>query len=315
MSDNPLAEWLRARERDHRRDRDDDTGPHLQRESEGPAVAGSASPAEIRPPAAPWDDQPEEPTRPRRRLTVFAVALVPWVIAGVALTAALRPTGENGPPTGKESPPAAQEGPPAAPESPASPVPPGHAVAAVLAVRAGLPTALDGPGEGQPPLRRYVDLAVAEASTPTSAGDVAVVTVAATVLEGTAEQWQRARPARFAVAVRDTEDGPVALGRPWALPGPPSAPREAEWSETDADAEAVEAALLAAGYTRVRELGLSRSDALPGVLRAECRAVAPGETSMRPHAVWVADEPTPAVLGLPPAGGGQGAVNVEQPTS
>lgn len=358
MSDNPLAEWLRARERDHRgghggepvqapRGEADDgvargtdppgpagpgpagstgTGPPGSAGAGPAGTAGAAPPEALRPPRAPWDDEDEEePARPRRRLVVFAVAVVPWLVAGVAVTAALHPTviradgsrldGET-PPSGAEADDAAEAAPPreanatdAADEaedaerqrSLASAVPPRQAAAAVLAVRTAVPTTAGESGEDEPRRRRYVDLAVAEGVTPV--GDVAVVTVAATVLEGTAEHWQRARPARFGVAVRDTEDGPVAVGRPWPLPGPPSADEELGWQDTEADVQPVEAALAAAGYTRVRDVTLSRSDAALGVLRAECRAVAPGEASPRRHAVWVSDEATPVVLGTPRAGG------------
>lgn len=300
MTDNPLAEWLRARERDHRQDAADTTDSRACDDGyDGGSPTDAVPPDGIRPPAAPWDDlTAEEPTRPRRRWAVFTAALVPWVVAGL-FVASLTTSGDVARPhsadmTGEEDP--TQREMPTASE-----VPPTQAAAAVLAVRtAGVASPVAGTEEEHPPPpRRYVDLAVAESVTPI--GDIAVVTVAATVLEGTGERWQRTRLARFGVAVRDTEDGAVAVGRPWPLPGPAPA-EEPAWRKADGDAEPVEAALAAAGYGRLHEVELFRSEAVPGVIRVECRAVAPGEASPRRHAVWVADELTPTVLGDPERG-------------
>lgn len=298
MTDNPLAEWLRARERDHRKDVPDGTDPGPSEDGDdGASLSDALPPGAIRPPAAPWDDLPaEEPARPRRRWALFAAALVPWLATG-ALLASLGAGDDTATRGGAD--PAGADRPEARERPTGSQVPSAQASAAVLAVRT---TAVAGsvPDSAEdPPPRRYIDLAVAEGVTPM--GDTAVVTVAATVLEGTAEEWQRARPARFGVAVRDTGDGAVAVGGPWPLPVPPPA-EEPAWQRAEIEAGPFEAALVAAGYERPHAVELYRSDAVPGVTRVKCRAVAPGDDLERRHAVWVADEPTPVVLGGPQAG-------------
>lgn len=299
MTDNPLAEWLRARERDHRQETPDGTdGSPSEEAREGAFATGARPPGPIEPPPAPWDDLPaEEPARPRRRWMLFTVALVPWVTTGV-LVASLG-TGDGGvPPRGADT--AAEERGAPGETHTASAVPSAQAAAAVLAVRtAAVASPVTDSGEEVPLPRRYIDLAVAEGVTPL--GGTTVVTVAATVLEGTAEEWRRARPARFGVAVRDTGDGAVAVGDPWPLPSPAPA-EEPSWEEVESDTEPFEAALVAAGYDRLHGVELFRSETVPEVVRVDCRAVAPGDEAERRHAVWVADEPTPVVLGTPDAG-------------
>lgn len=299
MTDNPLAEWLRARERDHRQEAPNGAdGSPSEQAREDAFAAGARPPGPIEPPSAPWDDLPaEKPARPRRRWMLFTVALVPWVATGV-LVASLG-TGDGAvPPRGADTTVEERGAPRETPT--ASAVPSAQAAAAVLAVRtAAVASPVTDSGEEDPLPRRYIDLAVAEGVTPL--GETTVVTVAATVLEGTAEEWRRARPARFGVAVRDTGDGAVAVGDPWPLPNPPSA-EELSWEEVESEAEPFEAALVAAGYDRLHGVELSRSQTVPGVVRVDCRAVAPGDEVERRHAVWVADEPRPVVLGAPEAG-------------
>lgn len=167
------------------------------------------------------------------------------------------------------------------------------AAAAALAVRLAL-TADDEPA-------RYVDQAQPESIE--RHGEVAVVTVAAVVLEGREDRWESVRTARYAVAVEDRPDeDPVVLGSPWPLAPPRTAEPiagEAEPLDDPALATELSAALEAAGYRDLADLA-----SLPGapapLLRLQVHALAPGEAAPGRHEVWVTTGDAPRVAGSLP---------------
>lgn len=285
MSNNPLADWLGAHDD---RDGDPDPAPHEPGEEGAPAKWPDwASPAAApsNPETATWAQPPDEdPTRgsPRRRLLLLAAAL-PWAVAGALGVAVV-----GGGPT-----PATHES-----AAPAATVDPALGAAAALAVRLAVTTTAeqDEPDAG----RRYVDLAVPEALT--WAGDVAVVTVAAVVLEGDGDRWHTSRPARFAVPLHVVEGRPTTLGAPWPLALAAPAADPPRWEPADADHDGVARALSAAGYTDIDAMDVEArgasgaADQIP-LLRAHVQARAPGEPEPRAHRLWLRTEPEPAVLG------------------
>lgn len=282
MSDNPLAEWLQERQNALRGSPDDDEGSTDAEARSWPA--GSAGTKDAR--GARWVRPFDEVDggRTGRRRVVLLLAVIPWVLTGVLAAAVLDRPG---------SPADAEQPPPVA-------APPGQAVddqvvgaVAALAVRTARTTAGTGAsGDG----RRYVDLVVPEAVR--REGDVAVVTLVAVVLEGSADRWHTARPARFAVPVGVTDGRPVALDQPWPLPVAPAPEAPVAWEPATADRDGVAAAITAAGYADVEVLHLDASADVPGLLRASVRARAPGETVANDHRVWLRDQPELAVLGV-----------------
>ncbi|MGH8902059.1 MAG: hypothetical protein ACRDYA_10345 [Egibacteraceae bacterium] len=147
---------------------------------------------------------------------------------------------------------------------------------------------------------RYINLALPEAVT--WVGDLAIVDVAAVVLEGTDGRWDRPRAARYAVPLRVRAGVMRLLSVPWALPDPPqSAPGDTAFVPVPVNdqalTEAAGRALDAAGYRDVQVKALARDPGLPGVLEVEAIAVSPGEGEPRLQKIWVSDRPSPTVLG------------------
>ncbi|HVM14741.1 MAG TPA: hypothetical protein VM287_10490 [Egibacteraceae bacterium] len=328
MSDNPLADWLRARQ-------DAVTGtdkagmddglhdgategagagwPEWESFAAGPEDAEPAEPA-------PWERPPEHETDapPRRRRLLLLAAALPWAVAvGLAVAAF---AGDPAPRDGQQ-PVSAENGQPASAEDvehrsaegerpgsagPSAPtstsagspgVEPALGAAAALAVRLSV-TTTEAEGDGEGP-RRYVDLAVPDGVQ--WADDVAVVTVTAVVLEGSGERWDTVRAARFAVPVQVVEGQPVAVGDPWPVAVAVTVAEAPRWEPRSADGEGVTRALEAAGYTGVDRLEVdarasSHADRAP-LLRARMWALAPGDSAVRDHQVWLRAEPEPAVLG------------------
>lgn len=294
MSDNPLADWLRERH--------EALGKTAAAEPETPAstdraanwpgwATQAADPHEPQP--ACWDLPPERDgdAPPRRRRFVLLIATLPWLVAGGLGAAALSTTSHQPAPSagGDESAAAAAGPAPALSDAMDATV----GAAAAIAVRLSVTTSGQAPPDGSE--RRYVDLAVPEAMR--WHGDVAVVTVAAVVLEGPAEHWRAARATRFAVPVGLVDGEAVILGDPWVVG--PWADREAPvgWQATAADAGAVAVAAEAAGYSDADVREITAHADLAGVLRAEILAHAPGEQSPRVHQLWLRTEPELTVLG------------------
>lgn len=311
MSDNPLADWLHARERDRHADAAD-APARAGRGGEPDELDGDAwtqpptttDGRAVSPLAVPWEDDTEEPARSRRRWPLFVAALVPWVAAGGFMLAladgedahTAAPASTQTPVTSSVSAGRGEAGHGGAPSTGGASVPSPYAAAAVRAVRSSN-AAAGATGTTPQASHRHVDLALAESLT--HVGDLAVVTVVAAVLEGSAEQWERTEWRRFGVAVQQTDDGPAPAGPPWLLPGP-AADHELRWEEASGDDEPVEAALVAAGYEPAGPPRLWRSDAAPGVIRVDVHATGPDEAVARTHEVWVRAEPEPMVLGGTP---------------
>lgn len=294
MSDNPLADWLGAHDDG---DGDPATAPHDRPRDDAPARWpdwATPTAASRDPHTATWAQPPDEDVGSgsrRRRLLLLAAAL-PWAVAcvlGVAVVA-----GGPAPATGESTAPGAHAG--AAPGEPPAAVDPALGAAAALAVRLTVTTA--GADDGAD--RRYVDLAVPEALT--WIGDVAVVTVAAVVLEGAGDHWHTSRPARFAVPLQLVDGEAVAVAAPWPLVvGAPTADMSA-WEPADADHDGVARAVSAAGYTDIAAIEVeARAPAgpedHPPLLRAHVQARAPGEPGPRAHQLWLRTDPEPTVLG------------------
>ena len=142
----------------------------------------------------------------------------------------------------------------------------------------------------------YVDHVVAEQVR--MLGDVAVVTVLASVLEGSAGVWHERRTARFGIAMAVRGDGLRPVSQPWPLPPPDlsidAAPPGMPVEDTDAHDAALEA-LEAAGYTDVELRVLTRHPF--GVLVAELDGLGPDDRIQQRLGVWLTDERTPTVLG------------------
>jgi hypothetical protein len=225
----------------------------------------------------------------RRRWTLWVLAVLPWlVVAGLALAGSARPAEPVTAPR-----PVLEEIPDPVAAPPEPPGDEGIAAAAALAVQ----TAVSGTDEATG-RQRYVDLAVASATEWT--GDVALVRVAAVVLEGVQGQWDAPRVAAYAVPIRLGAAGPFPVAPPWPLPDVPATAATPEAFAPDDDpglAEAVGAALRSAGYAGVEVAEVARDPALPGILQARIAATAPGEASARNHTVWLREDPEPALLG------------------
>lgn len=162
---------------------------------------------------------------------------------------------------------------------------------------------------------RYINLALPEAVT--WVGDLAIVDVAAVVLEGTDGRWDRPRAARYAVPLRVRAGVVRLLSVPWALPDPPqSAPGDTAFVPVNDQAltEAAGRALNAVGYRDVQVKALARDPDLPGVLEVEATAVSPGEEQARLQEIWVSDHPSPTVLGAYHPLVRSGATQQAQPT-
>jgi hypothetical protein len=152
-----------------------------------------------------------------------------------------------------------------------TPMPMAQAAAAVTAVRLGVPP------------DRYVDTAAVESVHP--AGTASIVIVRAVVLDQLGQEWANPHTARYAVAVSTHE--PVAVTAPWALPPEESAPLRLSWQPAPTLRAAASTALEAAGYRSISDVRVRRSDTLPDVVSALCRATAPGDSTSRRHEVWL----------------------------
>jgi hypothetical protein len=235
------------------------------------------------PPATPPDPWADDDDRDRaapvsRRRLLFALAAVPWVAVAVLVVALTGPVAAPGvvtPAHEAASVPAAVDAPP--PPAPPAPQSPQDAqgASAVLHVRAAVST-----GAGADPVR-YVDTAVVEREE--HLGEVAVVTVLAMVLEGSAERWTAAAPRRYAVALL----GGRPLAEPWALPSPELEHEAVAWDPQDDTQLAGEAraALAAAGYDVPAPPALAGAPGLPDLLRATFDGTAPGEPAPAGHTV------------------------------
>ncbi|HUH07235.1 MAG TPA: hypothetical protein VML96_05430, partial [Egibacteraceae bacterium] len=255
---------------------------------------------------------------------LLGLALVPWAVVAVVAAAWILSPGDGsvGPPVPQpagSTPAAALSAPPGAPppgEGPAAdganlggvdPRPAASSAAAlpaaaspadedllraaaVLAVRA----ALSGPlphGDASGAEERYVDLAAAESLH--RAGNAAVVTVVAVIVEGADGRWDTARAARFAIPLSVGPGGPTPLGAPWALPSPELAVQTPGWEPIDDDAMADGAAdaLRSAGYQTTAIDAIARAPGLDDVVFVQAVAVAPGESAARPHDGWLRESP------------------------
>ena len=174
---------------------------------------------------------------------------------------------------------------------------PAVAAAALLAVRTGA-------GEDV-----YVDTAAVEATA--DRGGVTVVTVRALILRRLGGGWSRPQTVRFAVPVSTAGGETNALAAPWRLPSPDAAPQGPAWAavEDAGLARKAAAAIAAAGYSSPAGASVRRAADLTGVLAVSVRAVAPGDTDVRSHELWLTED-AGAVLGMPavtdiPVPGGQ----------
>jgi len=298
VSDNPLADWLRERHEAsaggaQAREQEAADGPDRPVTWPDWALSPPTSPEEE--PAA-WARPPagDAGRPPRRRL--LRLAVVPWAVVGVVGAFGLLGVGEGPerPAAGTAAPaPARDDAPSVGASTPAPSVDPALGAAAAVAVRLAVTSAPASPAE-----RRYVDVVIPASMHPV--GDVTVVTVAAVVLEGSADRWHAARPARFAVPTRYVDGHPVAVGDPWPLPVPPPPGADAAWEPAPADRAGVARAVEAAGYTDVEVLEVHAHPELRGVLRAHVDALGPGEATPRSHRLWLHGETDPAVLGMQP---------------
>lgn len=145
---------------------------------------------------------------------------------------------------------------------------------------------------------RYINLALPEAIT--WVGDIAIVNVAAVVLEGTGGRWGHPRAARYAVPLQIREGVARVLSAPWVLPDPPqAAPGGTAFASVSdlALTELAGQALRSAGYRNVQVRALARDPGLPGVLKVEVTGISPGEGEARLQEIWLSDQPSPTVLG------------------
>jgi|GEM_PF-5005227 len=260
---------------------------------------------------------PHEAGPGRRRGTYAVVAMAVLAVALVALAAAAvlapqPPAGTERPPAGTERPPAGTERPPAGTDQP----PAGSRSAPVANDDAGHSSSADSragaTGDDAAARVAVQAVRVARSATPrhvldaaavrrTELGELTVVTVEAVAVHAQAGTWGAPQRLRFAVPVR-TADAAV-VGAPWPLPPPTSGNAELAW-EPVVDGEraaAIREGLLAAGFTDLPDdaaaVALSRSPAVPGVVRAQVRAVAPGAMGLDQHQVWFHDDERPALLG------------------
>ncbi len=294
MTDDPLGAWLRETSDADAR------APHAQAV---PAGDGRVPQPDGRPTessgdrvAALFADERLPAAPSRRRPLLWLLASLPWLVVAVLLLA----RGGEAPTRGavSEPPLGESEGPGSGDSQPGeiltASLPDDRLLAAAaVAVRTGA-TASDGLA------RRYVDTVAAESVM--HHGEIAIVTVRAVVLDGTADRWLRARPARFAVPVGTAEGEVVALAEPWVLAPPKARPGAPAWrplADRSLAAEAV-ATLRKAGYRAIAPARLSVRDDLAGIVRSGVRARAPGERTVRRHRVWLTDTSPPQLLGASP---------------
>lgn len=300
MTDNPLADWLRARQAALGAAEESERVEDAAATVDAPPAGWSDGPSGGAPAGVRWDRPPrEEDHRPTRRRRLLLIAALPWTVAAVL--------GGVGLVTGQVDPVEVAAGDQEADGRPilggagpspelAATVDPALGAAAAVAVRLAVTTSGDA-ADGQE--RRYVDLAVPESVS--WAGDLALVTIRAVVLEGPPDRWRSARPARFAVPVGLIDGDAVALDEPWALPVPERPePDHSGWTSAVTDPEPVADAAAHAGYADVEVVEVDAHPDHPALLRARIRARAPDEQQLRTHQLWLQTDPEPAVLGLEP---------------
>jgi len=311
---DPLAGWLRGGAEHELLQGATARSAHADREE----TVGQPAPG-----TDPWDSGGPAP---RRRLSVLAA--VPWAAAAVlgalvvtatpglpgdlpSATLPRAPNGDTGErattaPDGAPSPGMADAAPGAGAEAGGAGFEGGGDGAArdAVVLRVGelaVRGALAGGEVGQ----RYADHAVATGVE--WAGELAVVRVAALVLEGDDQRWQHARVGWWAAPVRAGPAGPVPAGAPWPLSPPPGGPAPVA-DHDPAVAAAVVAALEQAGHTQVIGARVGRDPALPGLLSVTATTRGPDGTTA-PRELWLAEGPPPAVLGMTTTtttmGGGQ----------
>lgn len=296
MSDNPLADWLRAAEAGS----SGTETPAVGDEAGAGAGAGQANGHEStgEPPAgrapAPWEEPLEPGSGGNTRRRVAAASVAVWLVVGALGALAVARGG-----FWAGSLQAAGEPPAVAADAATRATGDGSDMAAgavaATAVRQAVTRAATAGADGQ----RYVDLAMPEAVE--HHGPVMVVTVRAVLLEGSADAWHTARTTRFAVPVALRDGQMAVVGAPWALPGGhPPRDEDEGWLAADVDDELVHRALEDAGYRDLTGLELAARADLPGLLRARMEGRAPGDTDGAAHEVWLRAGPPPTVLGLPP---------------
>lgn len=271
-SDHPLQAWLAAT----RGGTPGDTGsaPATASDPGPPVAAGAVS---------------------KRLLVLTGAVCVTAVLLGVvASPRAGQPAPATAPDRGGVAAPVVL---PTVPGSPASstlaptlgataPADPATAAAAIIAVRTAAPSDL------------YVDTAVVD--TVTVADGLTLVGVRSVVVPRIAGRWGEPVTARYVVPIGPVDGIPTALADPWRVPfEAPAVPEPALIPAPGAAAKAaVSAALTSAGYAQVADLRLSQSQAIPDVVVAALRAIAPGESTPRVHRLWLGGEPL-QVLGAP----------------
>lgn len=265
--------------------------------------------------APPWmhvDDDWEEPESrriPSRGRMIAVLAAVPWLVAlalvvrsGGGAPAAPDPmpveaatahagTALERTTTADAVPPAADASPPpiSYANRPRVTVTAADAVAVATAVArawlTGVGPALEveGVGAARP---TYAEHLVAEAVDHPAPG-LAVVTLLGVVLDADGGTYHAATVRRLAVPVALDAAGAHPAGAPWWLPAPDLEPTAVARSPLEDPDLAVEAVLAAenAGYVGVELLELAATDSWP--LIATLRAIAPGQTEMHEHEVWM----------------------------
>ena len=216
-----------------------------------------------------------EPAAPAALPTAGPTAIAD---TGVSAGASAEPSADADPGAGASE--------PAAQQSPATAAGPAVAAAAVIAVRTAAPPDL------------YVDTAVVDQVT--AAAGLTLVGVRAVVVPRIDGRWGAPMPARYAVPIGVLEGAPVALAQPWRLPLPAPVPPEPRLAAVRGGelVSAATDAVARAGYRDVTDLRLSRSPAMPAVLVAALRGIAPGDAVARPAQVWLSADAA-HVLGAP----------------
>ena len=243
---------------------------------------------------APPSGDGEAPAAAHRPTRLFAAAAVTVAIALFLAAGAVRtprpPAAAPVAPSAAVLPSPTTGAPASAPTEPPVPLGPDNSVAAADSAAAVLAVRTSAPPD------TYVDTAIADGATGT--GEVTVVTVRALVLHRSGRGWGAGRAARFAVPIGRRDGQAVALAAPWRLAAAPAATAAPRWTAVD-DAGLSRAAARAAdgqGYAVDEPIRLRRASDVPGVLAANFRGVAPGDTAARRHELWLDDGAT-TVLG------------------
>ena len=248
----------------------------------------------------------ERPQRRAWRLLTLAVA--PWLVVAGLVTSGWRPSRHGTTPPSTEATIHPQSSAAHQPDkaerltmrtgSDSGTLDPALGATAAAAVQQALTGTDEASGRS-----RYLNLVLPEAAT--WIGDIAIVDVAAVVLEGAGGHWDQPRTARYAIPLRVRAGDVQVLSGPWALPDPPqTAPEGTAFIPVDDRAltEAARRALRSAGYRDVQVRELARDERLPGVLEVRATVISPGDDHPRSQKIWVSDHPSPTVLGAAHAG-------------